>query len=495
MTEKTTRRRLLQAAGGLSLLGLTPVENGWATDSTGAPVLFTALPYLQPGVNGARVTDSTEQMVIAWQTDNRPATFVVEALEKTYIPSRVERIHGDDGERCYNYAATLTDLPAGKSVRYRVRMNGNVLAEGRFTTRKPAGKPIRFVAFGDNSFGDISDRMIAYRAWQARPDFVMNTGDNVYEDGSDSQYARHFFPVYNAPLAGERVGAPLLASVPFYTIIANHDVHGKDEKKRPIADFKTTPDSLAYFTAMHLPLNGPAGLVGPTCVGPEKSIQHFEAASAGRFPRMANYSYFYGDAFFLCLDSNIYVDPSSPALQSYIESALMSAEGYWKFVVFHHPPFNVGAEHFTQQHMRALSPLLEKHGVNIVFHGHEHNYQRTRPLKFLPSGPGKSGNVGSKDRLVPGTFTIDRAFDGKSVTRPDGVIYVTTGAGGKALYEPDWNDKPEKWLHPEDNNADYIARFVSDRHSLSVIDLDKSSLTLTQRDAWGEVLDTVRVTR
>jgi hypothetical protein len=457
-------------------------------------VLFTALPYLQPGPDGGPVVDGQEKMVVAWQTDNRPATFIVEAAGRTFTPSRVERIHGDDGELCYNYAAILTGLPAGKSVGYRVRMDGKTIAAGRFLTRKLPGTPTRFVAFGDNCFGDISDRMIAYQAWRVRPDFVMNTGDNVYPDGADSQYVRHFFPVYNAPVAGDRLGAPLLASVPYYTVIANHDVHGKDEKKRPIADFKVIPDALAYFTALHLPLNGPDGLAAPTLVGPESDIEHFKRAAGGRFPRMGNYSFVRGDAYFLCLDSNIYVDPTDPALQAYVERELQRASVRWKFVVYHHPAFNVGAEHYTQQHMRVLSPLFEKHGVAMVFHGHEHNYQRTRPLKFAPSGPGKAASVGSKDRLVPGTFTIDRSFDGVKNTCPDGVIYITTGAGGKALYDVDWNDTPEKWLHPEDNNADYIARFVSDRHSLTLIELDGSTLTLTQRDAWGQDIDKIRVT-
>jgi hypothetical protein len=42
----------------------------------------------------------------------------------------------------------------------------------------------------------------------------MNCGDNVYESGSDDEYQRYFFPVYNADLAGPREGAPLLRSVP-----------------------------------------------------------------------------------------------------------------------------------------------------------------------------------------------------------------------------------------------------------------------------------------
>ena len=89
----------------------------------------------------------------------------------------------------------------GRKYYYRVRGNGQTLAEGYFTTRQPRGQKIRFVAFGDNSYGDISDRAIAYHAYQQHPDFVMNCGDNVYESGLDNEYQRFFFPVYNADVA------------------------------------------------------------------------------------------------------------------------------------------------------------------------------------------------------------------------------------------------------------------------------------------------------
>jgi len=91
--------------------------------------------------------------------------------------------------------------------------------EGYFTTRQPRGRRIRFVAFGDNSYGGVSDRAIAYQTYKQHPDFVMNCGDNVYESGTDAEYQRYFFPVYNADVAGPREGAPLLRSVLFYTVI------------------------------------------------------------------------------------------------------------------------------------------------------------------------------------------------------------------------------------------------------------------------------------
>jgi acid phosphatase type 7 len=229
--------------------------------------------------------------------------------------------------------------------------------------------------------------------------------------------------------------------------------------------------------------------------GDAKAIAHFKQCAGDRFPMMANYSFDYGDAHFLCLDSNLYVNPNNKSLQDWIAQDLDKTDAAWKFVVFHHPAFNVGAEHYTQQHMRVLSPIFEKYGVTIVFHGHEHNYQRTMPLKFVPTDTKGADKVGSKSRLVPGDFTLDVLFDGKKNTKPNGVIYITTGAGGKHLYDPEMNTTPASWQHQEDNNVAYISRFVSDRHSLTVIDMDSNSLTLTQIDQWGAVIDTCRVTR
>ncbi len=526
MQEKMTRRNLLQAAGGVTFLALLPggtVAPAIAAEALGRNIsggdalltapgagllpVFTALPFLQPGGAGTRLSENDETVVLAWQTDDTPAEFSVSVGKKrgdktntTVTPERSERHwgKGEDAEAVYDYAASLTNLALGTRYEYRVTMNGATLAEGFFTTRKKRGQKTRFVTFGDNSFGDISDRAIAFQAYQARPDFVMNTGDNVYEGGLVNEYARYFFPVYNANVADERVGAPLLRSVPFYTVIANHDVHDKDASGHPAADFDKSPDSLAYYTNMRLPLNGLETPASPTpIVGKETATQDVFRESAGpRFPRMANYSFDYGDAHFCCLDSNVYVDPTDAALQAWIDTDLTQTDAAWKFVVYHHPAFNVGREHYTEQHMRVLSPIFEKRGVSVVLHGHEHNYQRTVPFKFAPANTENARkNVGTKNRLTPGAFTLDKGFDGKTQTVPNGIIYITTGAGGKRLYDTDWNAAPEKWLHPEDDNLAYIARLVSDRHSLTVIDMDAQSLELKQIDQWGNAIDTCRITK
>jgi len=498
-----SRRDLLKAAGGLTFLALVPASRGrFVLEPTslarGKPV-FTALPYVQPGDNSRLLADR-ERTVLAWQTDDRPADFTV-----VYGPtpryghaarvSVARRGSGVGAEARLNYAAEFAGLALGARYHYRVSLGGQVIAEGFFTTRKPRGVPARFVSFGDNSVGEPSERAIACQAWRARPDFVMNTGDNVYGSGLDHEYARHFFPVYNADRAEPGIGAPLLRSIPFYTVIANHDVTGLTAEHHPAADFDVHPDSLGYFTNMHLPLNAPVHPQPTPIVGAAARLEAFRACAGARYPRMANYSFDYGDGHFLCLDSNLYLDPTDPSFQRWMSDDLAGTDAAWKFVVYHHPAFNVGLEHYTEQHMRVLSPLFERHGVSIVFSGHEHNYQRTRPLRFAPARTNAAARLGVSDRLVPGTFTLDQAFDGRRHTRPDGVIYRTTGAGGNRLYDPDFTGRPAAWLRPEDGNVPYVERLVSDRHSLTVVDMDAARLVVRQLDGQGKELDRLRIER
>jgi hypothetical protein len=501
-----SRRSLFQAAGGFTFLALsTPAHRpladlrvgdlgGLGDDPAVLPVVV-ALPYIQPGPKGSRLVEGQESVVIAWQTDPVKADFRLtygpagdEKAADIRVASRAEGYEYPKDARL-NYSASLEGLKLETKYRYRVSMNGKRWVEGFFTTRKPRGKKARFVAFGDNSNGDPSERAIAYRAYRVGPDFVMNTGDNVYNDGRDGDYGRYFFPIYNADEASSIVGAPILRSVPFYSVLANHDVNSEDPKGHPVADFERHPDALGYYSNLHLPLNGPEPTYPTPVQGPAERISAFKTATGNRFPTMANYSFDYGDGHFLCLDANVTINPTDPALQSWIEKDLSSTDAPWKFVVYHHPAFGVGKEHYEEQHMRALSPRFEKLGVDIVLNGHEHVYQRTRPIRFMPSDLSAAAKVGEEKRLIPGTFTVDREFDGKKVTRAKGVVHITTGAGGNSLYDPEMNRTPEAWLHQEDANADYVAQMITDRHSFTVVDMDARSLSLRQIDEWGQVID------
>jgi hypothetical protein len=56
---------------------------------------------------------------------------------------------------------------------------------------------------------------------------------------------------------------------------------------------------------------------------------------------------------------------------------------------------------------------------------------------------------------------------------------LVTGAGGKHLYDPAFADNPAGWTHADYGRAEYVAKMITDRHSLSVFDVDGTHLTLT----------------
>jgi acid phosphatase type 7 len=507
-----SRRELLQAAGGLTFLALLPVGTGGflaaaasaTPESPGLPappLLYTALPYVQPGPDGG-LTHGAESVILAWQTEDRAADFTVDygptMTHTRRAPVNMKpRATGTDGNLRRNYAAALRGLGLGTQYRYRLRQGNQVIAEGFFTTRKPRGAPVRIVAFGDNAFGDVAQRAIAYQAYKAKPDLILNTGDNVYDSGLDNEYERYFFPVYNAEGAGPRTGAPLVSTVPFYTVMANHDVHATTPDGRQVVDFTKSPDSLAYFTAMHLPLSGPDNPPQtPPITGSPEAFAQFRDCAGQRYPIQANYWFDVGDARILCLDSNTYVDPTHPGWSDFIQSTFAKTDARWRLVAFHHGPFNVGNEHYKEQHMRVLAPLFEQLGIDLVLSGHEHSYQRSRPLRFRPAGPGRAAAVDDNtDRRVPGTFIVDRRFDGRTATVPIGVIYIITGAGGADLYDPGFTDTPSRWLHDDDDRIPYVERVITDRHSLTILDIHHDALTLTQLDQWGHEIDSAKITK
>ena len=137
--------------------------------------------------------------------------------------------------------------------------------------------------------------------------------------------------------------------------------------------------------------------------------------------------------------------------------------------------------------MRVLADLFEAGQVDIVWAGHVHNYQRTYPLTFRPDR-GPDGKPVRRADQIPGRWTLDTAYDGRDHTRPRGVIYVITGAGGADLYNPDQEDDPASW-------QPFTCKLIARVHSLSVADVDGPTLTVRQVAADGREVDRFVVTR
>ena len=83
-----------------------------------------------------------------------------------------------------------------------------------------------------------------------------------------------------------------------------------------------------------------------------------------------------GNAEFFALDSN-YMDPQQ---LDWLRKGLQDSSAAWKICFFHHPLYSDGKFHGPDLDLRArLEPLITANGVNVVFSGHEHIYERLRP--------------------------------------------------------------------------------------------------------------------
>jgi hypothetical protein len=81
---------------------------------------------------------------------------------------------------------------------------------------------------------------------------------------------------------------------------------------------------------------------------------------------------------FFAIDSN-YVDDKQ---LDWLGKELAASGSDWKIAFFHHPLYSSGATHGSADAQRELlEPVFLKHGVNVVFMGHEHFYERLKPQK------------------------------------------------------------------------------------------------------------------
>ncbi len=102
------------------------------------------------------------------------------------------------------------------------------------------------------------------------------------------------------------------------------------------------------------------------------------------------YTFTKGSARFFVLDSN-YVDQ---AQLKWLEDELSRANDRWKIAYFHHPLYSSGEKHGSELDLRAqVEPLFIRYGVDVVFAGHEHFYERIKPQKgiyyFIQGGSAK----------------------------------------------------------------------------------------------------------
>jgi hypothetical protein len=214
---------------------------------------------------------------------------------------------------------------------------------------------LKFAIIGDSGTGSSSQYKVAERLIAARAkfpyEFVLMMGDNLYSGNGPKDYQKKFEEPYKALLD---------SGLKFYAALGNHD--NTDERNyKPF-----NMGGQRYYTFK-----------------PKNGVRVF------------------------ALDSN-YMD--QPQLQ-WLEKELTASGSDWKIAFFHHPLYSSGGTHGSDFQLRAqLEPMFLKHGVDAVFSGHEHFYERIKPQKgiyYFTSG----GAAKLRDGDVKKTDLTAKSFD------------------------------------------------------------------------------------
>lgn len=452
--------------------------------------VFLVKPYLQIGREA-----SGGRLELRWETDDTPHRFEVQTRANVKLawrapePARQMPVTRPDTGAYMALQAELRNLVPDGVFWYRVLRDGHeVFGSWARAPRKPDA-PSSFAVTGDCGSGSDEEKAIAYQIFRRNPDYVAIAGDVVYSNGRLGEYRRRLYPFFNADTESVQVGAPLMRSVPVVSAPGNHDIAGGATKRA--GDLMSFPDGMAWFLEWSQPLNGPPIEAGsPSAapiLGPSDRQEAFRAAAGTRYPRMANFSFEYGGVHWTILDSNPYVDWTSEPLRNWLKDDIRRAHRRWHVVMFHHASFHSSRQHFSDQQMRVLADVFQTSGVDVVFSGHVHNYQRSYPLLFTPRHH-PDGSWRSVSGEVDGTFVTDRPQNSARYVRPRGVVYVVSGAGGAPLYDGGQDKAPETW-------QPFTARMRSLVHSFTFVNADDNKLRFTQIDVTGREIDRFSIER
>ncbi len=198
-----------------------------------------------------------------------------------------------------------------------------------FRTFPPVGHlPVAFAATGDSRthpdiFHDICEGIRGLDV-----PLVVHTGDFVTTGRVVRLWDGQFF----------EPGRQMLASVALYPAVGNHEMGG----------------------------------AGPD---PYTVLNRFFVLPDGR----SWYGFDYGGVHFTILDS-CQRESLKKEQYAWAEKDLLASKAAWKVAVFHAPWFCAGNHQSDAEMRRIYGPLFARAGVDLILVGHDHNYQRTRPI-------------------------------------------------------------------------------------------------------------------
>jgi 3',5'-cyclic AMP phosphodiesterase CpdA len=261
------------------------------------------------------------------------------------------------GASCHSAPSTERTQPVVRALDVSTIGHGSLTLPNRATS-------VKFAVIGDSGRGNPPQHEIAAQMTAYRHDFpfafVLMLGDNIYEGpATPEDYRRKFEEPYRRLLD---------EGVKFYASLGNHD--DPREVVYPLFNM----DGERYYS-----FSPPEDLLAKISTRVE----------------------------FFALDST---NLDRTQLR-WLDERLTKSGASWKVCFFHHPLYTSGRYRAWARGFRLiLEPLLVTHGVNAVFSGHEHIYQRTElqsSIQYFVSGG--AGSLRRGDATV--ASYVARSFD------------------------------------------------------------------------------------
>lgn len=397
--------------------------------------VFVALAWSSPasavvsGIDQVRLSwqrDPKTTMAIMWRTSSAftGAPRVQYGLTSAYGAEAAGTSQPAVMDGFTYHTVELTGLTPNTTYHYRVSGPSGVWGDDETLRTAPSGDAdFFFTVFGDNGMsGNNGSRAVTMkdRIATQQPAFHLIAGDLSYADGdrcSGQPCVREHWEEWLREM--ERISA----TIPVMPAIGNHEI--KDDMKVSSGEF--------FFTrSLALP-------------GPSERI----------------YSFDYGDAHIIALDSNDWQGLRRTGAQyAWLEADLAATSKRWKVVYFHHLAYTSGGEHDDVEAIQEeTTPLFDRYGVDLVIQAHNHHYERTFPLRYR-----------AKDD--PEIVTRETT----EYVRPGAPVYLTTGGGGAGIYAFPSNPKP--WSVARCECHEFVRVDVDDIGTLMVtaIGLDGSTV-------------------
>lgn len=438
----------------------------------------------------------TDRVIIKWRGDlegDGGADNVCFGTDIDFMPE--ESLTAATETETGHLEAELTGLSPDTTYYYSVGGAASAAASRQFRTSAaggalPADGNTRIWIVGDSGvagYGKPEAAMVkeGFLSWveadNGEPaDLFLMLGDNAYNQGTDLEHQRAIFEVYPEllqttslwPTIGNHemgsLGISRSADISSYELLGEEDNGGPDPE----------PNTMPYLNIFTLPANGEAG-------GLASGTEQY-------------YSFDYANVHVVSLDSQLSIrdDDQRAAMLQWLIDDLSANSLDWTIVIFHHPPYTKGSHDSDDELFdidqpifairEEFTPVFEDYGVDLVYSGHSHIYERSVYLSDhtgLSSTYDADTNAELNDDGEPASGQDDQQYT--QVTRSgadDKVVYTVAGNGGKVT------TLSEGYPHP--------AHFFSDLTVGSVvIDVNDAQLTASFINAEGAVLDYFTMTR